>query len=177
MGVLGWMGVNLYCVSKIDGGRTADAFANLPADDDHQHPRWEWPYVGTYLFMSWTADEGLAPLVRLFYYQHEIKTFSQELKIIVTTAYYFALIAITAFGIAEIYKFLVRLSPCSSLARRKEKSPCSRALPRTHWWWPSILSSFSRHSSTFCCVTTATTSIGASSICYPSGFWPAPFCT
>lgn len=57
--------------------------------------------------MNWTADDGLSALVRLLYSQQKIKTFSQELKIIVTTSYYFALIIIAASSIAEVYKFVL----------------------------------------------------------------------
>lgn len=54
--------------------------------------------------MTWTADSGLAPLVRLFYDQQQIKTFAQELLIVVNTSYYFSLIVIVAFGAASIQR-------------------------------------------------------------------------
>lgn len=53
--------------------------------------------------MTWTADDGLASLVSLFYSQQQIKTFDQELKIILKTAYYFSVLSIIYFGAAELY--------------------------------------------------------------------------
>lgn len=58
--------------------------------------------------MTWTADDGLAPLVRLLYDQREIKTFSQELLIIVNTSYYFAIIVIVAFAAAIAYRLIAK---------------------------------------------------------------------
>jgi hypothetical protein len=54
--------------------------------------------------MTWTADDGLASLVSLFYHQQQIKTFDQELKIILTTAYYFSVFTILYYGIADLYE-------------------------------------------------------------------------
>lgn len=56
------------------------------------------------LFMNWTADGGIAPLVRHFYYQQQIKTFSQELKIVITTAYYFAVLVIVIYGVGWLWQ-------------------------------------------------------------------------
>jgi heme/copper-type cytochrome/quinol oxidase subunit 2 len=56
--------------------------------------------------MTWTAESGLAPLVRLFYDQQQIKTFAQELLIVVNTSYYFSLIVIVAFALATVYSFV-----------------------------------------------------------------------
>lgn len=58
--------------------------------------------------MDWTANNGLATLVKLFYDQREIKTFSQELRIVVNTAYYFSLIVIITYGAAEIYEMMAK---------------------------------------------------------------------
>lgn len=60
--------------------------------------------------MNWTADDGLANFVNYFYYQSEIKTFNQQLKIIINTVYYFSLLVIVFYGIGAIY----------SLAKKKE---------------------------------------------------------
>jgi hypothetical protein len=57
--------------------------------------------------MTWTAESGLAPLVRLLYDQEQIKTFAQELLIVVNTSYYFSLIVIVAFAAATIYRLAV----------------------------------------------------------------------
>ena len=67
-------------------------------------------HSGTYLFMTWTAGNGLAPLVRLLYDQEQIKTFSQELLIVVNTSYYFSLIVILAFAAAEAYHMLKKMT-------------------------------------------------------------------
>lgn len=56
--------------------------------------------------MTWTAESGLAPLVRLLYDQQQIKTFAQELLIVVNTSYYFSLIVIFAFAAAALYRLL-----------------------------------------------------------------------
>lgn len=56
--------------------------------------------------MTWTAESGLAPLVRLLYDQQQIKTFAQELLIVVNTSYYFSLIVIVAFAAASAYSYL-----------------------------------------------------------------------
>ena len=56
--------------------------------------------------MNWTADDGLANLVTYFYNQSEIKTFSQELKIVINTVYYFSLLVIIFYGIGAIYSLL-----------------------------------------------------------------------
>lgn len=58
--------------------------------------------------MTWTADNGLASLVRVLYDQQQIKTFSQELLIVVNTSYYFAIIAIVAFGLAVAYRLVAK---------------------------------------------------------------------
>ena len=54
--------------------------------------------------MNWTADDGLADIVKLFYRQNRIQTFSQELKIVVNTIYYFSLLVIVCYAIGEIYR-------------------------------------------------------------------------
>jgi len=58
--------------------------------------------------MTWTADDGLASLVSLFYSQQQIKTFNQELKIILKTAYYFSVLSIIYFGAAELYERITK---------------------------------------------------------------------
>jgi hypothetical protein len=58
--------------------------------------------------MTWTANDGLASLVSLFYSQHQIKTFDQELKIILKTAYYFTVLSIIYFGAAELYERVIK---------------------------------------------------------------------
>ena len=63
---------------------------------------------GTLLFMNWTADDGLASLVSLLYHQQQIKTFDQELKIILTTAYYFSVFTILYYAIAELYERIIK---------------------------------------------------------------------
>ena len=60
------------------------------------------------LFMNWTADGGIAPLVSMFYNQRQIKTFSQELKIIVITAYYFAILAIIVYSAGWLYEVITK---------------------------------------------------------------------
>jgi hypothetical protein len=94
-------------IIDLHGTASGDQIADLRAHGPRHHPRSCFRNVGTYLFMNWTADDGLATLVKLLYSQQKIKTFSQELKIIVTTSYYFALITIAAFSVAEVYKFVV----------------------------------------------------------------------
>lgn len=54
--------------------------------------------------MNWTADDGLANLVRLFYHQNKIQTFTQELKIVINTTYYFSLLVILSYGAGELYR-------------------------------------------------------------------------
>ena len=44
--------------------------------------------------------------MRLLYDQQQIKTFAQELLIVVNTSYYFSLISIAAFGAASAYSSL-----------------------------------------------------------------------
>lgn len=58
--------------------------------------------------MNWTADGGVAGLVEHFYYQRQIKTFSQELKIVTNTAYYFAVLVIAVYGAGWIYSLWTR---------------------------------------------------------------------
>jgi len=58
--------------------------------------------------MSWTADDGLATIVSLFYRQQQIKTFNQELKIILTTAYYFSVLSIIYYGAADLYERITK---------------------------------------------------------------------
>ena len=58
--------------------------------------------------MNWTADDGLASLVSLLYHQQQIKTFDQELKIILTTAYYFSVFTILYYAIAELYERIIK---------------------------------------------------------------------
>lgn len=58
--------------------------------------------------MNWTADGGIAPLVSHFYYQQQIKTFSQELKIVIITAYYFAVLVVFIYGVGWVYALLSR---------------------------------------------------------------------
>ena len=58
--------------------------------------------------MNWTADGGIAPLVKMFYNQRQIKTFSQELKIIVITAYYFSVLAVFVYGVGWLYDIVTR---------------------------------------------------------------------
>ena len=70
-----------------------------------------FPDSGTLLFMNWTADNGLANFVRYFYNQNEIKTFNQELKIVINTVYYFSLLVIIFYGIGAVY----------SLAKKKDE--------------------------------------------------------
>ena len=43
-----------------------------------------------------------------FYYQRQIKTFSQELKIVTNTAYYFAVLVIAVYGAGWIYSLWTR---------------------------------------------------------------------
>ena len=56
--------------------------------------------------MSWTADNGLAWLVRVLYDQEQIKTFSQELLIVVNTSYYFSVVVIAALALSKVYLFV-----------------------------------------------------------------------
>jgi len=58
--------------------------------------------------MTWTADDGLANLVSLFYHQQQIKTFNQELKIILKTAYYFSVLSIIYYAAAELYERITK---------------------------------------------------------------------
>jgi hypothetical protein len=58
--------------------------------------------------MTWTADDGLASVVSLFYSQQQIKTFDQELKIILKTAYYFSVLSIIYYGAADLYERLIK---------------------------------------------------------------------
>jgi len=54
--------------------------------------------------MNWTANDGLANFVKLIYNQNQIKTFSQELKIVINTAYYFSLLALSFYAVGEVYR-------------------------------------------------------------------------
>ena len=63
-----------------------------------------YPDLGTLLFMNWTADGGLEAIVKLFYHQHQVKTFSQELKIVINTAYYYSLLTIVFYAVGEVYR-------------------------------------------------------------------------
>jgi hypothetical protein len=56
--------------------------------------------------MNWTADGGLASIVKLIYNQNQIKTFSQELRIVVNTAYYYSLLSILFYGAGEVYRLV-----------------------------------------------------------------------
>lgn len=78
--------------------------------------------------MTWTADSGLAPLVRLFYDQQQIKTFAQELLIVVNTSYYFSLIVIVAFGAASIHRIFASGSSASETPETNFSSTTKRAL-------------------------------------------------
>jgi len=66
------------------------------------------PYsdLGTLLFMNWTADGGLSSIVKLIYHQHQITTFSQELKIVINTAYYYSLLTIVFYAAGEVYRLI-----------------------------------------------------------------------
>lgn len=72
MANLNYIGYNLSY-----GGVTAHPFAYLLIGITDESSRYYFGNKGTYLFMTWTADNGLAPLVRLLYDQQQIKTFSQ----------------------------------------------------------------------------------------------------
>jgi uncharacterized membrane protein YiaA len=78
--------------------------------------------------MTWTADSGLAPLVRLFYDQQQIKTFAQELLIVVNTSYYFSLIVIVAFGAASIHRIFASRSSAGETPETNFSSTTKRAL-------------------------------------------------
>ena len=56
--------------------------------------------------MNWTANGGLAPLVKLFYDQNQITTFTQELKIVINTAYYFSLFVIVCYALGEVKRLI-----------------------------------------------------------------------
>ena len=50
------------------------------------------------MFMNWTTDDGLANFVKLIYDQRQIKTFAQESRIVINTAYYYTLLSIFFYG-------------------------------------------------------------------------------
>lgn len=127
------------------------------------------------LFMNWTADGGIAPLVKMFYYQQQIKTFSQELKIVICTAYYFSVLCIGCYGAGWLYY----------LASRKEEddnSPVPQFTQTTNDALAVGFHTFVIFEAFFyyllnndggTCSFTQMTSAASISTCCPSGSWPA----
>ena len=48
--------------------------------------------------MNWTTDDGLADFVKMIYHQNQIKTFAQESRIVINTAYYYVLLTLFFYG-------------------------------------------------------------------------------
>lgn len=92
------------------GGISHHQTPHLSSHLPYQPIRYSSAHVGTYLFMTWTSESGLAPLVSLLYDQKQIKTFAQELLIVVNTSYYFSLIVIVAFAAAAVYRLVANRS-------------------------------------------------------------------
>jgi hypothetical protein len=78
--------------------------------------------------MTWTAGSGLAPLVRLLYDQQVIKTFAQELLIVVNTSYYFSLIVIISFAAATIHRLFAARSSSNDHPETNFSATTKRAL-------------------------------------------------
>lgn len=59
--------------------------------------------------MSWTVDNGIKEVVSVFYDEKNIKSFWEELSMIIVTAYYFSILSIGAFALGTIYKYIYQL--------------------------------------------------------------------
>ena len=90
--------VKLYCYFQIYGEHLSNKTAHLHSHHYHHHSGYALIYAGTLLFMNWTTDDGLANFVKLIYDQRQIKTFAQESRIVINTAYYYTLLSIFFYG-------------------------------------------------------------------------------